>query len=99
MSAANDVISIRGAIMPVLKTGIKAYYDTFSGLIPCKVLRVYRTGNEYNAVDIKLTAGRGAYKRGEVLQALSTQHVCPRNAVYVRNGQYRIRAYGTEVQP
>lgn len=50
--------------------GTLAYFDTFSGCIPCKVLSV--SGAPGNTSDcriiFKLTASRGAYRRGEVLE-------------------------------
>ena len=78
--------------MTTLKTGCKAYYDTFNGLIPCVVLSVKSKWH----VEFKLTANRAAYKRGEILSGNSL-HVIPREAVYVRSGQCRIKLYQTEV--
>jgi hypothetical protein len=77
---------------PTLKAGCKAYVDSFAGLIPCKVLSVH---NKWE-VSVKLTGTRGAYKRRETITENSL-HVVPRAAVHVRNGQYRIRPYSTEV--
>ena len=51
--------------------GTFAFFDTFSGCIPCKVLSVEGApGNSSNCkVTIQLTAKRGAYLRGEVLES------------------------------
>ena len=75
-----------------------AYFDTFAGLVPCKVIAI----NDANAgvkgmdgrdwtgctsgceVTFKLTANRGAYKRGEVLTD-NALHVIPRS--YVRGNR------------
>ncbi len=81
--------------MLTLRSGDLAYFDSFAGLIPCKVLAI--TGQSGNAgsmqdVKIKLTSDRGAYKRGEVLDYWGL-HVCPRGAVHGN----RIRCYRVEV--
>jgi len=58
----------------VFHEGTAAYYDTFAGLIPCKVLAIEQAGygfrcGPYNVIRFKLTADRGAYKKGEILTA------------------------------
>lgn len=69
--------------------GNMAYYDTFSGLVPCKV-----TG--YNShtrmVEFIVTASRKAHKKGEKLTAIDT-YVVPRKMIHTRNGQYYIRPW------
>ncbi len=65
-----------------LEVGNLAYYDTFSGMIPCWIVSIDGPGGNPSTaqtVTIKLTAKRGAYRRGEVLQT-SGLHVCPRSA-------------------
>ncbi|MGI0133672.1 MAG: hypothetical protein ACREBW_01780 [Candidatus Micrarchaeaceae archaeon] len=74
---------------PILSVGTKAYLDSFVGLVPCKVLAI----SEEHRVTVKLTAQRGAYKRGEVLPDQSARHIVPRSAVFIRCGQYRIRSF------
>ena len=69
--------------------GELAYYDTFVGLVPCKVTKVWRD-NGHTLVSIKLTATRGAYKRGEEIADLRHDYVVPRSSVRVRSGMYRI---------
>ena len=78
-----------------VKTGGLAYYDTFAGLIPCRVLAV--TGESGAAstsqmVCFRLTANKGVYRRGERLES-SGLHVFPRTAVHQRAGQYVVWAY------
>ena len=60
-----------------------AYYDTFSGLIPCKVLQI--TGD---TCTIKLTAARGAYKRGEILTDTNRRYVWDRAKSFPKRGSY-----------
>jgi hypothetical protein len=76
----------------ILKTGAQAYFDTFAGLIPARVTSV----KDSWTVSLKLTATRGAYKRGETITTNSL-HAIPRTAVHVRSGQYRIGFYRTEI--
>lgn len=80
--------------MLTLKTGDLAFYDTFAGMIPCKVIGITgRSGpaGSNQTVRFQITAKRGAYKRGEILERWGL-HVCPRGAVH---GQ-RIRFYCVE---
>lgn len=61
----------------VLHTGDLAYFDTFSGLLPIKVLRVYdaptdRPAGSETRVEWRVTATRGAYVRGEVCDTAET---------------------------
>lgn len=62
--------------------GELAYYDSFSGLIPCKVEVVYpgRDGTKVRAIVTgrKLPAG---WKTGEILEAYSF-HFVPRSSVH-----------------
>lgn len=78
-----------------------AYYDTFSGLLPCKVISFQNNHNlpgDYPAnsdclVTVKLTANRAAYKRGEVFET-SMLHIIPRNKILRSvGGHYRIKSY------
>lgn len=78
----------------VFRAGILAYVDTFSGLVPCKVVRVIEASTlsvTSGRIEVMLTAARGAYKRGEIL--IDNGHdVVPRSRVYVRGGQFRIQS-------
>lgn len=61
----------------VFQVGDLAYYDSFSGLIPCKVLAVNdaMAGKElagfssFCRVSVRLTAKRGAWEKGEVVES------------------------------
>jgi hypothetical protein len=76
---------------------MKAYWDTFVGLIPCKVLRVFNAPEGHGKkVEFTLTANRGPYKRGET-HISSALCVCPRDSVHMRSGQYRIGAYNWQL--
>ena len=73
-----------------LRAGSLAYLDTLAGLLPCKVLRVWRA-DEYPTMraDVVLTATRGAYKRGERL-TYAAKDCPPRDAIRRRAGIYRV---------
>lgn len=74
--------------IPVLSVGSLAYFDTYAGMIPCKVLKLTE-----NDATIQLTAKRGAYKRGEIIETAARWHVVPRTAVYSRSGRIHIAQY------
>src|SRR5215472_14137883 len=63
----------RGEVMKMetLKTGSKAFFDSYSGLIPCVVLAVKSNPRDYGVMDsmvtFKLTAERHGYKKSETL--------------------------------
>jgi hypothetical protein len=81
------------------RPGTLAFFDSFAGLIPCKVVSVPKGGpfagwilSEQTTVDIVavVTAARGPYRRGECLKI--RPHVCvPREQAILRGGQYRVR--------
>ena len=84
--------------METLKVGSFAYYDSFSGLIPCKVIALggpSGTVNSNQRAAIKLTAPLGPYKTGEKLY-LSCLQVVPRKAVRFRKYGTRILCYNVE---
>ena len=71
-----------------LTVGCLAYLDSFSGLIPCRVLSIGQTG-----LNIEITARKAkVYRRGERLFGISSSRVVSRKSVFVHGGQYRIRA-------
>ena len=82
--------------METLKTGSKAFFDSYSGLIPCVVLAVKSNPRDYGEMDamvtFRLTSKRHGYRKSETL-TFHAGMVVPRKAVYVRNGQYRIGQY------
>ena len=72
-----------------------AYWDSFSGLVPCRVIRIERSpdpdwrdpfGHDYGVVAV-LTASRGPYRCGERI-AQSPMHVWPRDCVRNKRGTY-----------
>lgn len=72
----------------VFKAGTLAFYDTFAGMIPCKVKCVreqcygFRCG-PYDAVQFEITESRGGYTKGEVISA-DARHVPPRKMIKKR---------------
>lgn len=85
-----------------LKAGIAAYFDTFSGLVPCKVLRVRSTSRmplhpipTYEA-EIEITKTVGPYKQGETL-TWSARDVVPKGAIKHTQFSSRILPYNIEV--
>ena len=71
---------------------MKAYFDSFAGLVPCRIVAVGDWADPSSLTRIQITAKRGAYRRGEFITE-PLRHVVPRSAVHVRSGQYRIWAY------
>jgi len=69
-----------------------AYFDSFAGLVPCRVVAVGDWNDSSSLARVQYTATRGAYKRGE-FDTQTLRHIIPRSAVYTRGGQYRVRAY------
>jgi len=76
--------------MEKLSQGCLAYFDSASGLVPCRVLRILgRSGIASTAqiVFVLLTASRKGYSRGETIKT-DGLHVVPRKAVDRRS--YRL---------
>lgn len=73
----------RATVSALLKAGTLAYWDTFAGLVPCRVrhVRAARGGYPGWKVDITLTAARSPYKRGEIHDGLTPSTVVPRHCV------------------
>jgi len=78
--------------------GTLAFFDTYaSGLVPVKVEQIPAGGPfvgwlchpSENFIRCKVTANRGAYRRGETL-LLAPRFCVPRSHVYTRGGSYRI---------
>ena len=88
----------------LLTIGSLAYYDSFAGLVPCKVesIKIPRamkrnadntvTPDTQTAVKIVLTGKRSPYCVGESMTVPSTR-VVPRDCVHTSSGQYRIWPY------
>lgn len=85
--------------MLTLKAGELAYFDSSSGLVPCKVLSIKgksaKCARSDQMVTLKLTAARGPYKRGEILQTPAFWAV-PRDAIRRTKYSTRIAAYAVE---
>jgi len=84
--------------MTTLKADGAAYYDSFVGLIPCKVLSIRGKSGQATSkqeVTFRVTASLGPYRRGEILvrDALS---VVPRAAVKRRKHGVVILPYSVE---
>lgn len=81
----------------ILKPGCNAFWDTFAGLVPCKVTRIEGARPDgipstCQTVFFTLTDDRGAYRKGENHSDFAL-HVVPPGALV--RGQYstRIGAY------
>lgn len=81
---------------PRLTADSFAYWDTFAGLVPCRVISI-TDDNGCPKVKFKLTArhARGPYKYGEEHEDFAF-FVPPRAAVVMRGRQYRIRPFDVE---
>lgn len=79
-------------ITPTLRMNDLCYYDGMIGLVPCKLIGAERDSRGYVTVRLKVTAKRGPYDRGSIIETV-TRYAIPRSAVYVRGGQYRIRPH------
>lgn len=80
---------------PILKAGCLAYFDSFAGLVPCKVLRVSDDPDIAGTL-VQITADRGAYKRG-TCECSNVLHTIPRECI--RRSRYKcsILPYDVEV--
>jgi len=76
--------------------GTLAYIDSLCGLIPCKVIDVFPDlagsvpGIKVTRCKVKITARRPGFQVGE-LYIKDGRDIIPRNHVYTRCGQFRIR--------
>lgn len=62
-----------------LRSGCRAYVDSFVGLVPCRVLAIRGISGIASSsqdIDVVLTATRGAYKKGERLTWRALSHLC-----------------------
>jgi hypothetical protein len=84
--------------MLTLKSGDLAYFDSFSGLAPCKVLSICRARYGGYIVTIKHTVDIGPYKRGETSEK-GWLSVVPRDAVIRFRGCFSPRILPYEVIP
>lgn len=75
--------------MMIYPIGTLAYFDSFSGLIKCKVIG----HGECGEVRIRITVSKGAYVKREIIE-YPNLWIVPRDRVFIRSGQYRIKAGG-----
>jgi hypothetical protein len=83
-----------------LKAGDKAYYDSFNGMIRCKVLAITGTsGAPTTAQSVKLliTATSKLYREGEIIETNGLHSVPLKSFYYGPCGIGRIRFYLVEV--
>jgi hypothetical protein len=66
-----------------------AYFDSFAGLVPCRIVAVGDWNDANSLARVQYTATRGAYKRGEY-DTQTLRYIVPRTAV-------RRRKYGTVI--
>lgn len=82
--------------MTARKPAILGHWDSFSaGPIPCRVVAVRETAHGLR-FDIRLTAGRGVYRRGETMRHVEPRAVIPRGFLRrsrQRQGHYCIWAH------
>lgn len=72
-----------------------AFYDTFSGLVPCRVIGI-KPGRHYgflaghnDTITAIVTKDRGPYKKGETI-VNGASHIIPRRFIRIRDYHYRI---------
>jgi hypothetical protein len=75
-----------------LKTGCRAFLDSFAGLIPVKVLSV----TSDRRVTFEVTETIGAYKKGD-RDWSSTMRVVPTGAIHRREYSTTIRPYNVQI--
>lgn len=81
---------------PILKTGCKAYYDSFGGTVACVVTHIEGASGRASTdqiVTVRITATKHrAYKKGESV-ITSGLHVLPRECLRRRRYSSTIRPY------
>lgn len=89
-------------MLPVLKPGARAYFDTFAGLVPVRVDRItIREGSteirpsSETEVYFTVSEDHGPYRKGETLNAWSL-HVVPPRALIRRKYSTHIGPYTVE---
>lgn len=79
--------------METLKSGCLAFIDSFTGLVPCKVLRVYHYSDVTGyRVDVEVTANRLGYPRGKI-ETFDSFFIVPRKATRKLKYGHRILPY------
>ncbi|MBU9200035.1 hypothetical protein KTD31_01285 [Burkholderia multivorans] len=86
------------SLLPVLQPGKRAYFDSFSGPVPCRIDtitsedRADSRPSSRQQVTATVTAERGAYHKGLVLSGWGLQFF-PRKALGRRTGKLVIKPY------
>ena len=92
--------TMKTPIPSVFHPGTFAFYDTFSGLIPCKVVAIrdnlelpenLRGASSDCRITVKLTAPRGAYRKGETVESDALKIIPRPFIIRRRNSMPRIR--------
>jgi hypothetical protein len=82
--------------METLTSGAKAYLDSFTGLIPCKVLSIVGNSTPFasstHCVTVEITGNGRAYKKGQQ-ETTNSIRVIPRKAIRRRKYSTTIRLY------
>ena len=94
--------------MNTLKSGIKAYYDSFAGLVPVKVLTVtgpkeiplFDLGHGFARASIEVTVmvteNHGCYRKGEIIESNSL-HIVPCDVIKHNKYSTTIGVYHVEI--
>lgn len=86
------------SLLPVLEPGKLAYFDSFSGPVPCRIDSITSENRDDSRpssrqqVTATVTAERGAYRKGLALSGWGLQFF-PRKALGRRSGKLVIRPY------
>ena len=91
----NPKVSESIADRHVHKVGTPAFYDTFAGMVECKVTEI-KPGRHYghsfgnnDTITAIITESRGAYHKGETIVS-GPAHIIPTKFRVLRGYQYRI---------
>ncbi|GAA2321651.1 hypothetical protein GCM10010149_88390 [Nonomuraea roseoviolacea subsp. roseoviolacea] len=92
---SREPASADNPLTPVpMGTGSLVYHDTFSGDVPCKILRVFEEldgiGITRVMVRAEVTSRLGAYFKGEIITR-EWDRFYPRQSRVLRNGRSQIR--------
>lgn len=88
------VMVFKGSEMETLKSGMLAYYDSFGGMIPVKVMSITGQSGEPRSstkIRVRVTTDRRPYRRGEIVETCALW-VVPRKS---KHGT-RIQSYSVQ---
>lgn len=92
------------ALQEKLKAGDLVYIDSFTGLVPAKIVSIAApTGNPWEDnygtfITVKVTGSRPGYPFGKVVECTKTT-ILARRAVFTRDHQLRIRQLNYTYEP